>query len=151
MVGLGMRGIGENINRSHIHTPTANNTPDTDTHTQDKNSTPNQWGEQVNEWSTCLLVQYNGGPWNEGNRWMTGGGTCLLQTFPSLFTSAAVWVWVWWAMLSVLEALGRWREETIGRAWCLTLRYSLPLSVWVDPLAEHSAIQRGAPASANAA
>ena len=32
---------------------------------------------------------------------------------------------------------GRWREETFGRARCLTLRYSLPLSVWVDSLAEH--------------
>ena len=31
---------------------------------------------------------------------------------------------------------GRWREETFGRAQCLTLRFSLPLSVWVDPLAE---------------
>jgi len=33
---------------------------------------------------------------------------------------------------------GRWREKTFGRARCLTLRYSLPLSVWVDPLAEHT-------------
>ena len=32
----------------------------------------------------------------------------------------------------------RWREETVGRARCLTLRYSLPLSVWVDPLAKHT-------------
>jgi len=32
---------------------------------------------------------------------------------------------------------GRWREETVGRARCLTLPYSLPLSVWVHPLAEH--------------
>jgi len=28
---------------------------------------------------------------------------------------------------------GRWREDTFARARCLTLRYSLPLSVWVDP------------------
>jgi len=28
---------------------------------------------------------------------------------------------------------GRWREERFGRARCLTLRYSLLLSVWVDP------------------
>jgi len=33
----------------------------------------------------------------------------------------------------------RWREETLGWARCLTLRYSLPLSVWVDPLTEHRA------------
>jgi len=33
---------------------------------------------------------------------------------------------------------GRWREDTFGRARSLTLRYSLPLSVWVDPLAEHT-------------
>ena len=32
---------------------------------------------------------------------------------------------------------GRWREEGFGRARCLTLRYSLLLSVWVDPSAEH--------------
>jgi len=32
---------------------------------------------------------------------------------------------------------GRWREDTFGRGRCLTLRYSLPLSVWVDSLAEH--------------
>jgi len=32
---------------------------------------------------------------------------------------------------------GRWREERFGRARCLTLRYSLLLSVWVDPSAEH--------------
>ena len=32
---------------------------------------------------------------------------------------------------------GRWREEIFGRARCLTLRYSLLLSVWVDPSAEH--------------
>ena len=31
----------KNINRSHIHTPTENNTPDTDTHAHDKNNTPN--------------------------------------------------------------------------------------------------------------
>ena len=35
---------------------------------------------------------------------------------------------------------GRWREETFGRARWLTLRYSLPLSVWVDPLAEQRRI-----------
>jgi len=29
----------EKINRSHIHTPTENNTPDTDTHAHDKNNT----------------------------------------------------------------------------------------------------------------
>jgi len=29
---------------------------------------------------------------------------------------------------------GRWREQTFERARCSTLRYSLPLSVWVDPL-----------------
>ena len=34
--------------------------------------------------------------------------------------------------------LGRWREEIFGRARCLTLRYSLLLSVWVDPSAEHT-------------
>jgi len=33
---------------------------------------------------------------------------------------------------------GRWREEIFGRARCLTLRYSLLLSVWVDPSAEHT-------------
>jgi len=32
---------------------------------------------------------------------------------------------------------GRWREETFGQDRCLTLRYSLPLSVWVDPVTEH--------------
>jgi len=32
---------------------------------------------------------------------------------------------------------GRWREERFGRARCLTLRYSVLLSVWVDPSAEH--------------
>ena len=32
---------------------------------------------------------------------------------------------------------GRWREGTFGRARWLTVRYSLPLSLWVDPLAEH--------------
>ena len=32
---------------------------------------------------------------------------------------------------------GRWREKRFGRARCLTLRYSLLLSVWVDPSAEH--------------
>jgi len=32
---------------------------------------------------------------------------------------------------------GRWREEIFGRARCLTLRYTLLLSVWVDPSAEH--------------
>jgi len=32
----------------------------------------------------------------------------------------------------------RWREERFGRARCLTLRYSLLLSVWVDPSAGHS-------------
>ena len=31
--------------------------------------------------------------------------------------------------------LGRWRERTFGRARCLTLPFSLPLSLWVDPLA----------------
>ena len=35
---------------------------------------------------------------------------------------------------------GRWRKEIFGRARCLTLRYSLLLSVWVDPSAEHSSI-----------
>jgi len=40
---------------------------------------------------------------------------------------------------------GRWREETFGRrARCLTLRYSLPLSVWwVDPLVKHMWIDAG--------
>ena len=32
---------------------------------------------------------------------------------------------------------GRWHEERFGRARCLTVRYSLLLSVWVDPSAEH--------------
>jgi len=32
---------------------------------------------------------------------------------------------------------GRWREERFGRVRCLTSRYSLLLSVWVDPSAEH--------------
>jgi len=32
---------------------------------------------------------------------------------------------------------GRRRGERFGRARCLTLRYSLLLSVWVDPSAEH--------------
>jgi len=32
---------------------------------------------------------------------------------------------------------GRWREERFGRARCLTLQYSLLLSVWVDPSAEY--------------
>ena len=31
--------------------------------------------------------------------------------------------------------VSRWREERFGRARCLTLRYSLLLSVWVDPSA----------------
>ena len=31
----------------------------------------------------------------------------------------------------------RWREDRFGRARCLTLRYSLLLSVWADPSAEH--------------
>ena len=34
-------------------------------------------------------------------------------------------------------AVGRWRGERFGRYRCLTLRYSLLLSVWVDPSAEH--------------
>jgi len=34
---------------------------------------------------------------------------------------------------------GRWREERFGRARCLTLRYSVLISVWVDPSAEHRA------------
>jgi len=33
--------------------------------------------------------------------------------------------------------VGRWRAERFGRYRCLTLRYSLLLSVWVDPSAEH--------------
>ena len=32
----------------------------------------------------------------------------------------------------------RWREERFGRARCFTLRYSVLLSVWVDPSAEHT-------------
>jgi len=82
----------------------------------------------------------------------------------SLFIDAAVWVWnvlseccqcglrgrarcvaprasadaasppgSWRAL-----AVGRWRGEKNGRYRCLTLRYSLLLSVWVDPSAEHS-------------
>jgi len=35
-------------------------------------------------------------------------------------------------------AVGRWRGERFGRYRCLTLRYSLLLSVWVDPSAEHN-------------
>jgi len=35
---------------------------------------------------------------------------------------------------------GRWREERFGRARCLTLRYSLLLSVWVDSSAVHKTI-----------
>jgi len=35
---------------------------------------------------------------------------------------------------------GRWRGEIFGRYRCLTLRYSLLLSVWVDPSAEHISI-----------
>jgi len=42
-----------------------------------------------------------------------------------------------WRCRLVGARFGRWREETLARARCLTLRYSLPLSVWVDPLAEH--------------
>jgi len=44
------------------------------------------------------------------------------------------------ARVRVNPRLGRWREEAFGRARCLTLRYSLPLSVWVDPLAAHTYI-----------
>jgi len=36
----------------------------------------------------------------------------------------------------------RWREERFGRARCLTLRYSLLLSVWVDPSAEQNVLAR---------
>jgi len=38
---------------------------------------------------------------------------------------------------------GRWREERFGRDRCLTLRYSLLLSVWVDPSAEHRNTRTG--------
>jgi len=34
-------GSCQTISRSHTHTPTENNTPDTDTHTHDKKNTPN--------------------------------------------------------------------------------------------------------------
>jgi len=37
---------------------------------------------------------------------------------------------------------GRWRGERFGRYRCLTLRYSLLLSVWVDPSAEHSLLSQ---------
>ena len=33
---------------------------------------------------------------------------------------------------------GRWRGERFGRYRCLTSRYRLLLSVWVDPSAEHT-------------
>ena len=35
---------------------------------------------------------------------------------------------------------GRWREERFGRTRCLTVRYSLLLSLWVDPSAEHTCV-----------
>ena len=40
---------------------------------------------------------------------------------------------------------GRWREERFGRARCLTLRYCLLLSLWVDPSpsAEHTSTTLG--------
>jgi len=37
-----------------------------------------------------------------------------------------------------VTAVGRWRGERFGRYRCLILRYSLLLSVWVDPSAEHT-------------
>jgi len=40
--------------------------------------------------------------------------------------------------VSIGARFGRWREERFGRARCLTLRYSLLLSVWVDPSADHA-------------
>jgi len=33
--------VRKKVNRSYTHTPTENNTPDTDTHAHDKNNTPN--------------------------------------------------------------------------------------------------------------
>jgi len=38
----------------------------------------------------------------------------------------------------IIARFGRWRGERFGRYRCLTLRYSLLLSVWVDPSAEHT-------------
>ena len=38
--GLRRIRLYKKINRSHTHTPTENNTPDTDTHAHDKNNTP---------------------------------------------------------------------------------------------------------------
>jgi len=52
---------------------------------------------------------------------------------PRASADAASAAWSWRAL-----AVGRWRGERFGRYRCLTLRYSLLLSVWVDPSAEHS-------------
>jgi len=51
---------------------------------------------------------------------------------PRASADAASDAWSWRAL-----AVGRWRGEIFGRYRCLTLRYSLLLSVWVDPSAEH--------------
>ena len=44
---------GNKINRLHTHTPTRNNTPDTDTHAHDKNYTPNH---QTKKAWPCSMV-----------------------------------------------------------------------------------------------
>jgi len=73
---------------------------------------------------------------------------CAIQTFPSVSFHRCHCVSVKCVarMLSVLEArvsvcrgesLRRWRGERFGRYRCLTLRYSLLLSVWVGLSAEH--------------
>jgi len=51
---------------------------------------------------------------------------------PRASADAASAAWSWRDL-----AVGRWRGEIFGRYRCLTLRYSLLLSVWVDPSAEH--------------
>jgi len=58
----------------------------------------------------------------------------------SLLNDAAVWVWNVLSECCQCWAVGRWRGERFGRYRCLTLRYSLMLSVWVDPPAEHRVV-----------
>jgi len=75
-------------------------------------------------------------------------GMLMVHTFPSVsfHRCRCVSVKCVERVLSVLEArvnvcrgksLRRLRGERFGRYRCLTLRYSLLLSVWVDPSAEH--------------
>jgi len=54
---------------------------------------------------------------------------------PRAFADAASAAWSWRDL-----AVGRWRGERFGRYRCLTWRYNLLLSVWVDPSAEHISV-----------